>query len=255
MFSSMARRALNSATTTASFARVGVSAASSPFASASASRSSASLMSASSARLFSSSSKNTPPLVDHGGSYDKAFETDVWHNDPEQDGTNRASHYLIMGGARMMYASTSRLLALQFISSMSAAADVKALSSIEIDVSGVKPGTAITVKWRGKPIFVRHRTEKEIALAVADDGSDSLRDPETDAQRTKEGHQNLLVVVGVCTHLGCVPINNAGDYKGWFCPCHGSHYDTSGRIRKGPAPLNLEVPEYKFLSPKTILVG
>lgn len=113
-------------------------------------------------------------------------------------------------------------------------------------------GMCTTVKWRGKPVFIRHRTRKEIETAVADD-SQPLRDPETDAERVQK--PEWIVVIGVCTHLGCVPINGTGDYHGWFCPCHGSHYDVSGRIRKGPAPLNLVVPEYKFLSDTKVLLG
>ena len=110
----------------------------------------------------------------------------------------------------------------------------------------------MTVKWRGKPVFIRHRTPAEIA-AVSDTSLGELRDPQTDAVRAQK--PEWLVLVGVCTHLGCVPLSNAGDYMGWFCPCHGSHYDLSGRIRKGPAPYNLEVPTYSFLSDTKVLVG
>ena len=113
-------------------------------------------------------------------------------------------------------------------------------------------GNTITVKWRGKPVFIRHRTEEEIAEANAVDVS-SLRDPQSDTDRTN--NQQWLVALGVCTHLGCVPITNAGDYKGWFCPCHGSHYDNSGRIRKGPAPLNLEIPEWSFMDDTLLKLG
>ena len=108
------------------------------------------------------------------------------------------------------------------------------------------------VKWRGKPVFIRHRTPDEIASSEAV-SLDELRDPETDASRVESSE--WLVVMGICTHLGCVPIANAGDYGGWFCPCHGSHYDVSGRIRKGPAPLNLEIPPYKFTGDANLLVG
>ena len=108
------------------------------------------------------------------------------------------------------------------------------------------------VKWRGKPVFIRHRTADEIASSEAV-SLDELRDPETDASRVESAE--WLVVMGICTHLGCVPIANAGDYGGWFCPCHGSHYDVSGRIRKGPAPLNLEIPPYKFTGDANLLVG
>lgn len=135
---------------------------------------------------------------------------------------------------------------------MSATADVLALASAEFDVSDVPIGKTITVKWRGKPVFIRHRTADEIAIENAVPLA-HLRDQETDEERVLA--PEWLVVLGICTHLGCVPIGDAGEYSGWFCPCHGSHYDVSGRIRKGPAPLNLEVPPYKFLADGKILVG
>ncbi|MCP5361889.1 MAG: ubiquinol-cytochrome c reductase iron-sulfur subunit [Hyphomicrobiales bacterium] len=141
-----------------------------------------------------------------------------------------------------------------FIDSLNPAADVLALASTEVDISAVQPGQAITVMWRGKPVFIRRRTEQEITEAENTKLSD-LPDPEKDTDRVKKGEEQWLVVVGVCTHLGCVPISNQGEYNGWFCPCHGSHYDISGRIRKGPAPKNLAVPPYKFTSETTILIG
>ncbi len=110
------------------------------------------------------------------------------------------------------------------------------------------------VKWRGKPLFIRHRAQGEIDAARSASLSD-LKDPQEDGARVKAGKEEWLIILGVCTHLGCVPLPGQGDYKGWFCPCHGSHYDTSGRIRKGPAPLNLEVPPYVFLSDDNVLVG
>ena len=152
----------------------------------------------------------------------------------------------------MIYASAIRLAVLKFLMSMSASADVLALASLEVDLSKIQPGTTTTVKWRGKPVFIRRRTADEIAKENAVDVGE-LRDAQTDAERTQK--PEWLVVVGVCTHLGCVPIANAGDYNGWFCPCHGSHYDASGRIRKGPAPENLEVPEYSFQDETTMIVG
>ena len=142
-----------------------------------------------------------------------------------------------------------------FIHSMNPSADVRALSSVEVDLSAIEEGQAVTVLWRGKPVFVRRRTAKEIADAAA---QDSDIDPQPDSERVIR--PEWLVVVGVCTHLGCVPKGQRtgeerGEWNGWFCPCHGSHYDTSGRIRKGPAPRNLPVPEYTFLSDTMILVG
>lgn len=145
-------------------------------------------------------------------------------------------------------------LAWPFIDQMEPDASALALSSIEVDVSQIQPGQIVTVKWRGKPVFIRNRTDKELAEAK-DVDIKTLRDPQTDAERTKKGHERLLVVVGVCTHLGCIPLGHAGSFDGWFCPCHGSVYDTSGRIRQGPAPLNLAVPDYAFLNDKTIKIG
>lgn len=168
------------------------------------------------------------------------------------DPDKRAFTYFVLTGGRMIYASAIRLAVLKFLMSMSASADVLALASLEVDLSKIQPGTTTTVKWRGKPVFIRRRTADEIAKENAVDMGE-LRDKQADADRTQ--NPEWLVVVGVCTHLGCVPIANAGDYNGWFCPCHGSHYDASGRIRKGPAPENLEVPEYSFQDETTMIVG
>ncbi len=146
-----------------------------------------------------------------------------------------------------------------FVDSMNPAADVLALSSIEVDLSPIQVGQTIKVKWRGVPVFIRHRTPVDIADAGKVPMSE-LKDPETDAQRVKKGHEQWLIMVGVCTHLGCIPLAGAGDYcagdgGGWFCPCHGSQYDTAGRIRKGPAPKNLVVPQYTFLSDNRVKIG
>ena len=165
---------------------------------------------------------------------------------------NRAFAYLVVAGGRFMYASAVRLAVLKIVMSLSAAADVLAMSSLEVDLSNIQEGQTVTVKWRGKPVFIKNRSDEEIAAAGAVDAT-ALRDPQTDAQRTV--NPKYLVVVGICTHLGCVPIAGAGDYGGWFCPCHGSHYDTSGRIRRGPAPYNLEVPEYRYVEDNKIIVG
>jgi len=139
-----------------------------------------------------------------------------------------------------------------FVASMNPSADVLALSSIEVDLSQITPGMAITVAWRGKPVFVRHRTPEDIQASEAVDVA-GLRDPQADADRVQK--PEWLVLIGVCTHLGCVPLFGQGDYNGWFCPCHGSVYDLSGRIRKGPAPINLEVPAYDFVSDTRIKIG
>ena len=138
------------------------------------------------------------------------------------------------------------------IDQMNPDASVKALASTEVDVSGVEKGQSITVLWRGKPVFIRRRTEEEIAKAK-DVKLEYLPHPETDEERAK--NPEWLVMLGVCTHLGCVPLGDKGEYGGWFCPCHGSHYDTSGRIRKGPAPTNMEVPKYEFVNSNTIKIG
>ena len=140
------------------------------------------------------------------------------------------------------------------IDQMNPARDVLALASVEVDLSPIVEGQSITVMWRGKPLFVRRRTAAEIEEARQAPLAD-LKDPQADSERVKEDRPEWLVLVGVCTHLGCVPLGAAGDYGGWFCPCHGSHYDTSGRIRKGPAPTNLPVPEYVFLDDSRIVVG
>jgi ubiquinol-cytochrome c reductase iron-sulfur subunit len=158
----------------------------------------------------------------------------------------------MLSTVRFAYASTARLLVIKFVASMSASAEVLALAFSEFDLSEVEMGKTITVKWRGKPVFIRRRTPEEIAAEDAVPMS-HLRDQESDADRCIK--QEFMVVLGICPHLGCVPIADAGDYGGWFCPCHGSHYDISGRIRKGPAPLNLEVPPYKFISENMILMG
>jgi len=144
-------------------------------------------------------------------------------------------------GATGAYAATSLVNGL--INSMSATADVLALAKIEIELDAIPEGKACTFKWRGKPLFIRHRTAEEIAREESVDPS-TLRDAQHDSERVQD--PKYLVVLGVCTHLGCVPIANAGEFGGYYCPCHGSHYDASGRIRKGPAPLNLEVPFYEF---------
>ncbi len=144
-------------------------------------------------------------------------------------------------------------LAWPFIDQMNPSGDTLALASIEYDLSKVLVGSQAVIKWRGKPVFVRHRTPKEIAAAVADDHAD-MREPATDATRHKPGKAEWLILIGVCTHLGCVP-NLGGTYGGWLCPCHGSIYDTAGRIRAGPAPLNLFLPDYEFLSPTKVKIG
>jgi ubiquinol-cytochrome c reductase iron-sulfur subunit len=172
----------------------------------------------------------------------------------DEAGTRRDFLYLVTGATA---AVGTLALVWPLIDSMNPSADVLALASTEVDLSGVDEGMRITVTWRGKPVFVDHRTPEQIEEARAVP-LDELRDPQPDDARVIE--PQWLVVVGVCTHLGCVPLGQRagdprGDYGGWFCPCHGSHYDTSGRVRRGPAPINLLVPEYAFIEDNMIRIG
>jgi ubiquinol-cytochrome c reductase iron-sulfur subunit len=176
---------------------------------------------------------------------------------PGMDGVRRrdfiniaAVSFAGVGGATLLY---------PLVNQMNPTADVLALAQIDVDISAIEPGQAVKTSWRKQPIFIRNLTPAEIQAANAVDAG-SLRDPQTLADRTKEGHNNWLITLGVCTHLGCVPLGaaegeNRGEFGGYFCPCHGSHYDTAARIRKGPAPLNLEVPEYEFLTDTSVRIG
>lgn len=170
---------------------------------------------------------------------------------PAADPSKRDFLYIITGTAA---AGVVGGLAWPFIDQMNPAGDTLALASIEVEYAKVALGQQIVVKWRGKPLFIRHRTPKEIAEAVAGDHAD-LRDPATDASRHKPGMAEWLIVIGVCTHLGCVPTFGGGEFGGWLCPCHGSVYDTAGRIRRGPAPKNLYLPDYAFQPGGKVKVG
>lgn len=175
----------------------------------------------------------------------------------EADGVRRRDFINIAAVSAAGVAGVGVLVPL--ISQMSASADVLAASSTEVDISAIKPGQAIKAIFRKQPVFVRNLTPQEIQKANQVDAS-SLRDPQTLSERTKEGKENWLITMGVCTHLGCVPLGagegeNKGEFGGYFCPCHGSHYDTAARIRKGPAPKNLEVPEYEFTSDTVVKIG
>jgi len=175
----------------------------------------------------------------------------------DDDGFRRRDYLKI---AAVSFAGVGGLATLApLIVQMSPSADVLALASTEVDISKVQPGQGIKVSWRKQPVFVRNLTPKEVAEANAVSLS-SLRDPQSLAERTKPGKQNWLITLGVCTHLGCVPLGigegeNRGPYGGYFCPCHGSMYDTAARIRQGPAPKNLEVPDYEFTSPTVVTIG
>ena len=180
----------------------------------------------------------------------------------EHAGTRRDFLYYATAGTGVVAAGAA---VWPLVNQMNPSADVKALSSIRVDVSGVEVGSQLTVKWLGKPVFIRRRTEAEIEEARSVDVS-TLPDPiaqnanlgevpATDENRALDENGEWLVQMGVCTHLGCVPLGDAGEFDGWFCPCHGSHYDTSGRIRKGPAPRNLPVPVAEFVDETTIKLG
>ncbi|XP_031565379.1 cytochrome b-c1 complex subunit Rieske, mitochondrial-like [Actinia tenebrosa] len=161
----------------------------------------------------------------------------------QSDMSRRAFTYMVVAGMGITGVHVGKNMLVDFLSTMSASADVLALAKIEVDLDSIPEGKNMVFKWRGKPLFVRHRTNEEIDDVRSVDVQ-SLRDPQDDMERVKS--DKWLVLIGVCTHLGCVPISNAGEFGGYYCPCHGSHYDASGRIRKGPAPLNLEVPEHSF---------
>ena len=188
----------------------------------------------------------------------------------DHEGTRRDFLYFATAGAG---AVTAGAAVWPLVNQMNPSADVQALSSIRTDVSGVEPGTQLTVKWLGKPVFIRHRTGAEIAEAMQqDEEAADLPDPlarnanlkgdapATDANRVMPSPEGeapgaWIVQMGVCTHLGCVPLGDAGEFGGWFCPCHGSHYDLAGRIRKGPAPENLPIPPVEWVDATTIKLG
>jgi ubiquinol-cytochrome c reductase iron-sulfur subunit len=186
----------------------------------------------------------------------------VSHAD-ENAGTRRDFLYYATAGAGAVVAGAA---VWPLVNQMNPSADVQALASIYVDISGVEPGTQLTVKWLGKPVFIRRRTPEEIEAAravdvttlpdpLADNGNLAADADASDQNRALDETGEWLVMVGVCTHLGCVPLGDAGDFGGWFCPCHGSHYDTAGRIRRGPAPRNLPVPVAMFENETTLKLG
>ena len=184
-----------------------------------------------------------------------AHGADTVHGLPE-DPSKRDFLKLVAGAGAIVGAGA---IAWPLIDSMNPSKDVLAASSLEVDITSVVEGMGITVMWRGKPIFVRHRTPKEIKEAV-DVTMGQLIDPQADSARVKPDQAQWIVLIGICTHLGCIPVgnkptDNRGEYGGWFCPCHGSQYDTSGRVRHGPAPLNLAIPPYAFSSDTKIKIG
>ncbi|XP_014290321.1 cytochrome b-c1 complex subunit Rieske, mitochondrial [Halyomorpha halys] len=184
--------------------------------------------------------------------YRRSSVSDPKNPSKDSDESRKAFSYLVVGGGAIAGAYGAKTLVTQYVTSMSASADVLALAKIEVKLGDIPEGKSMTFKWRGKPLFIRHRTGDEIDKERQTPLSE-LRDPEKDEDRVQK--PEWLILIGVCTHLGCVPIANAGDYGGYYCPCHGSHYDNSGRIRKGPAPLNLEIPPYEFMDESTLIVG
>ncbi|XP_066099488.1 cytochrome b-c1 complex subunit Rieske, mitochondrial [Saccopteryx bilineata] len=184
--------------------------------------------------------------------YRRTEVSDSTKSSKESSEARKGFSYLVTAATTVAATYAAKNAVTQFVSSMSASADVLAMSKIEIKLSDIPEGKNMAFKWRGKPLFVRHRTKKEVDQEAAVDVA-QLRDPQHDLERVKK--PEWVILIGVCTHLGCVPIANAGDFGGYYCPCHGSHYDASGRIRKGPAPLNLEVPYYEFTSDDLVVVG
>jgi len=184
--------------------------------------------------------------------YRKADVKDAGVSNKDSEGIRKVPSYLVVGAGAVAVTYMAKSLVHGILGNLSPSADVVALAKVEIDVGAIPEGRSMTFKWRGKPLFLRHRTDAEIETERSVDLS-TLRDPQADEDRVT--NPKFLVLLGVCTHLGCVPIADAGDFGGYYCPCHGSHYDGSGRIRKGPAPLNLEVPPYEFMDDTTLIVG
>lgn len=165
---------------------------------------------------------------------------------------HRTFTYAITGALGVAAAIAAKSCAVDALATLGPSQQALSGGVTEVDLAAIPVGKNAVVKWRGKPVFIRHRTPAEIATAANVEAA-SLRDPQTDAERTRD--PRFLVLVGICTHLGCVPIGEAGDFGGWFCPCHGSHYDVSGRVRQGPAPRNMEIPPYRFIDANKIVIG
>lgn len=189
-----------------------------------------------------------PNFNDYRNSYtENASQSSKTNSDDKQ-----TFSYISTFGVGVATAYGAKAIVRDIVANLAPSADVLALAKVEIKLSDIPEGKNVTVKWRSKPLFVRHRTEAEIEKERSVDLS-TLRDPQTDDSRVQKAE--WLVLLGICTHLGCVPLANSGEFNGYFCPCHGSHYDASGRIRKGPAPLNLEVPPYEFQGDDLLVVG
>ena len=197
-------------------------------------------------------SAHTDVKVPDFSAYRKAATLDPTKKSEETEIARKNFAYTTAAAGFILGTYSAKNVVHLFVQSMSASADVLAMASIEVNLNEIPEGKSVTFKWRGKPLFIRHRNAAEISKEASVDTS-SLRDPQLDSERTQK--PEWLIVIGVCTHLGCVPIANAGDFGGYYCPCHGSHYDASGRIRKGPAPLNLEIPPYEFKEDGLVVVG
>ncbi|KAJ3390056.1 ubiquinol--cytochrome-c reductase catalytic subunit rip1 [Entophlyctis sp. JEL0112] len=202
-------------------------------------------------RRFYAAAKPSVTVLSAGGDQ-TAPPPSKYLRDPASysDASSRNVAYSLIGTFGFVQAVAYKNIVTDYVSSLAASADVLALAKVEVNQADIPVGKNVVIKWRGKPVFIRHRTADDIVEANNVDVS-SLRDKEADADRVKD--PEWLVMLGVCTHLGCVPVGDAGEYNGWFCPCHGSHYDISGRIRKGPAPLNLEVPQYELVGGKIVI--
>jgi ubiquinol-cytochrome c reductase iron-sulfur subunit len=207
-------------------------------------------------------------LARRNGVTDTKKFREVWHNtdsvDPlyeickkhptrRLDPTKRAHYYIMYAGCYGSQLILTKNAFQKVINYMHRPLDADAAASLEVDLSAVPVGKCLTVTWQSTPVFIWHRAQRDIDIAMQDDGAADLRDPETDLERFPR--QEWFISLAVCTHLGCIPTFNSGSWGGFFCPCHGSHYDKSGRIRKGPAPKNLEIPKYKFLDDSTIVIG
>lgn len=191
------------------------------------------------------------PFIASGQHTTKIPDFSKYKSSGSQTG-NKVFGYFMAGTMGVLSAAGAKATVQDFLVNMAASADVLAMAKVEVDLASIPEGKNIIIKWRGKPVFIRHRTASEIEEANSVK-IESLRDPQQDADRVQR--PEWLVMLGICTHLGCVPIGEAGDYGGWFCPCHGSHYDISGRIRRGPAPLNLEIPQYEITEDEKLVIG
>lgn len=203
-------------------------------------------------RLMSSLVNHNDMEVPDFSNYRRSGTKDSTRSSEESAASRKNFTYMMVGGVGVASVYSAHKFVNMLLGTLSASRDVLAMAKIEIALGDIPEGKNMTFKWRGKPLFVRHRTAEEIAVEEAVDVA-SLRDPQADTERVSKAE--WLIILGVCTHLGCVPIANAGEFGGYYCPCHGSHYDASGRIRKGPAPLNLEVPFYEFMDDNIVVVG